>query len=200
MGLQKKIDRERREAEHKKKLNEETAKAIREQMDMHEKQRMDANLQKQQDIANRVSKLGDAQAIEKAKLEQKMRELQSKRVEMRNEYEAYQRKKENQALREKEMDKEFIQRVLAQAQAEKQATSEKSKGNAEDIQNYLAYLEDLRRKEAEKEKVLEAMRQDELEKEWTKRETQWNKEEIARKQLLARWLMVGMIKLRTNKR
>merc|ERR1719245_2269139 len=78
--LQKKIDRESREAEHKKKLNEETAQAIKEQMALKEKEAMAAQILKQQQIAERVSKLGEVQAMEQAKLEQKMKDLELKRV------------------------------------------------------------------------------------------------------------------------
>merc|ERR1712174_120155 len=98
-----------------------------------------------------VSQLNDAQQIEQAKLEKKMKELAIKREEMRKEYELYQAKKENQAATEKEMDKAFIQRVLAQEEAEKQQQAEKSKGKKDDIENYLRYLEELRQKDTENE-------------------------------------------------
>ena len=182
--LQKKIDRESRESEHKKKLNEETAKAIQEQMKALEDKRNQEKLFKQQQVAERVSKVAEAQKIEQAKLEKKMKDLMMKRAEMRKEYELFQQKKANQALTEKEMDKAFIQRVLAQEQAEREQQAEKSKGKKDDIENYLKYLEDLRQKEVENEKLLEKLRQNELEKEWNKRETQWKKEEFARQQLL----------------
>merc|ERR1712228_227004 len=165
-------------------LNDETAKAIKEQLQALEDERNNEKLFKQQQIAERVSKAGDAQKIQQAKLEQKMKDLEKKRAEMRNEYELFQQKKANQALTEKEMDKAFIQRILAQEKAEREQKAEKSKGSKDDIQNYLMYLEDLRQKEAKNEKLLEKLRQNELEKEWSKRETQWKKEEFARQQLL----------------
>merc|ERR1712228_30067 len=161
-------------------LNDETAKAIKEQLQALEDERNNEKLFKQQQIAERVSKAGDAQKIQQAKLEQKMKDLEKKRAEMRNEYELFQQKKANQALTEKEMDKAFIQRILAQEKADREQKAEKSKGSKDDIQNYLMYLEDLRQKEAENEKLIE----NELEKEWSKRETQWKKEEFARQQLL----------------
>merc|ERR1712087_709496 len=139
---------------------------------------------KQQQIAERVAKSGDAEKIAQAKLKEKMEALAKKRVEMRREYELFQQKKANQELTEKEMDKAFIQRVLAQEKAEREQQAEKSKGKKDDIENYLKYLENLRQKEAENEKLLEKLRQNELEKEWSKRETQWKKEEFAKRQLL----------------
>jgi len=168
----------------KKKLNEETKKAINEQMKALEDARNKEKLMKQQQIAERVSQLNEAQQIEQAKLEKKMNELAKKREEMRKEYELYQAKKGKQAQAEKEMDKVFIQRVLAQEEAEKKQQAEKSKGKKDDIQNYLKYLEELRQKDVENEKLLEKLRQNELEKEWNKREVQWKKEEFARQQLL----------------
>merc|ERR1711892_1317342 len=62
---------------------------------------------------------------------------------------------------------------------------EKHKGNKEDIQNYLAYLEALKQKEAENEKVLEKLREEQLEAARSKREMTWKREELARQQLLA---------------
>jgi len=146
--------------------------------------RIKEKLFKQQQIAERVSQLNDAQQIEQAKLEKKMNELAMKREEMRKEYELYQAKKGNQAQSEKEMDKAFIQRVLAQEEAEKMQKAEKSKGKKDDIENYLRYLEELRQKDVENEKLLEKLRQNDLEKAWSKREVQWKKEEFARQQLL----------------
>merc|ERR1719295_1141303 len=108
--------------------------------------------------------------------------MQSKREQIRKEYEEYQIRKKEDGAREAMEDKEFVQRVLAAEKADDAKKAEKHKGNREDIQNYLAYLEALRPKEEANEKELEKLREDQLEAAWAKRESQWKREELAKRE------------------
>lgn len=183
--LQKKIDRETREAEYKQSLNMDTAAGIRQQMADLEAQRARTKALKQHEVEQRVRELSEAESEKKRKNLEKARALKAKREEIRAEYEEYQRRKKEDGAREAMEDKEFVQRVLAAEKADDAKKAEKHKGNREDIQNYLAYLEALRQKEEANEKELEKLREDQLEAAWAKRESQWKREELARQQLLA---------------
>jgi len=94
------------------------------------------------------------------------------------------KKKINEQLLEKKLDKEFIEKVLSEEKAESHQKAAKQQENKQNIQNYLAYLNELKQKEAENEKLLAKLRENELENAWKKREMKWKKEELARKQLL----------------
>jgi len=183
--LQKKIDRETRESEYQRSLNQDTAMGIREQMAELEAQRARFKILKQKESEERARKLKDAEEEKKMKAMEKAMFMQSKREEIRKEYEEYQIRKKEEESKDAMEDREFVQRVLAAEKADDAKKAEKHKGNKEDIQNYLAYLEALRQKEAENEKVLEKLREEQLEAAWAKREMQWSKEELARQQLLA---------------
>jgi len=183
--LQKKIDRETRETEYKQNLNYDTAAGIRKQMAELEEQRARLKLLKQQEQDQRVQKLKENEQEKRMKELEEATELQAKREEIRMEYEEYQKRKQDELANAAKEDREFVQRVLAAEQADDAQKAEKHKGNKEDIQNYLAYLEALRQKEAENEKELEKLRQEQLEAAWSKREMKWKREELARQQLLA---------------
>mmetsp|Transcript_21532 Transcript_21532/g.18977 ORF Transcript_21532/g.18977 Transcript_21532/m.18977 type:complete len:496 (+) Transcript_21532:59-1546(+) len=182
--LQKKIDRESRESEYKKRLNSDTANAIKQQMNELNQERERLKQLKQKEINERVEKLNKLKEMEKLNEIERAKELQSKRDEMKNEYQQFQKRKIEEQQYEKKLDKDFIDRVLSEEKAKDKADANKQEENKNDIQNYLKYLQDLKEKEKENEKYLEKLRQNELEKEWSKREMKWKKEELARKQLL----------------
>jgi len=77
----------------KKKLNNDTAKAVKQQIKEMEEERNNIKLLKEMEIKERVRKLKEAEELEKLNSIKKMKDLQSKRAEIRKEYEQYQEKK-----------------------------------------------------------------------------------------------------------
>jgi len=182
--LQKKTDRERREAEYKQRLNADTAAQIKAQMAEMENERQREKLRKAQEVKQRVASLKAAKEEAQLKARLKDQEKVANRADIRSEYEAFQQQKRDEELAEKRLDREFVQRVLSEEKADDAAKAEKHLGDREDIQAYLKYLEALKLKEKAHEQHLDALRQKELEAAWSKRESKWKREELARQQLL----------------
>jgi len=182
--LQKKTDRERREAEYKKRLNADTATQIKAQMAEMQSEREKEKLRKIEEVKQRVASLKASQQEAQLKARHKELDKVKNRAEIRREYEEYQLRKRDEEQSEKRLDRDFVQRVLSEEKADDLAKAEKHLGDKEDIQEYLKYLEALKLKEKQHEQQLDGLRQKELEAAWSKRESKWKREELARQQLL----------------
>merc|ERR1712013_709548 len=182
--LQKKTDREEREAEYKQRLNADTATQIKAQMAEMQNERENEKLRRAHDVKQRVASLQSAEREAQLKALRKNEEKVTNRAAIRKEYEAYQLRKRDDELNEKNADREFVQRVLSEEKAADLAKAEKHLGDREDIEAYLKYLDALKLKEKNHEKALDGLREKELEAAWSKRESKWKREELARQQLL----------------
>merc|ERR1719486_1882917 len=132
--LQKKTDRERREAEYKKALNADTATQIRAQMAEMQQEREQHKLRKAQDVKDRVASLQKLEQERALKARHKDEDKVANRAEIRREYEEYQLRKRDEEQAEKRLDREFVQRVLSEEKADDLAKAEKHLGDKEDIQ------------------------------------------------------------------
>ena len=181
---QDKVNREKREADFKQTLNEETAISLSNQIKEKEAQQEQDRLKQQQIARNRLVQLSKDKEQLAIEQEKKLEFLLQKQIECRQEYEEFKQRREREALKEKQEDKEFIESVLRKEKLEDEKAAQKQKGLKNDINSYVQYLKDLKQEEANREKQLDILRAQELDKAWQKRELQWQKEKLARKQLL----------------
>ena len=181
---QDKLDRDNRDVENKRKLNQETAIELANQIKQKQQLEHQHKLAQQKLVEERVQELEQAKKEMAEMQKQKLIQLQKKKEECIKAYEEHQARKEAELKKERASDKQFIQAVLEKEKAEAQKEALKQQGLRSDIHGYVQYLDRLKKEEKEKEKALNELRQQELEKAWQKRQIRWDKEALARKQLL----------------